>query len=193
MMIIRYPPVKTQKANLARFAHPPPENTLGSLQIKPSSLSSPRSALLRASSSSAQSAFVVWNGARSVAALPRALAQTSSSASRPPFLRLSRSRSVHVATSRSLTCFAGFARRPSLRSGKPFLPKGDALATALHNQISATPRRYFLRSHHKKIQLASATKKATLLEPHIAKPPLGATRSAFGDGKIKSNRKKSGG
>lgn len=193
MMIIRYPPVKTQKANLARFAHPPPENTFGSLQIKPSSLSSPRSALLRASSSSARSAFVVWNGARSVAKLPRALALTSSSASRPPFLRLSRSRSLHVASSRSLTCFAGFAPRPSLRSGKPVFPSGGALATALHHQISATPREFLGSCHHKKIQLDAANKTPTLQEPHIAKPPLGATRSAFGDEKIKSNRKKSGG
>ena len=140
MKIIRFPPCKAQNTNLARFAHPPP---LIMLYSPPSFhlrqvLRASRWYALRPPHCCANASSGM--GAPSFASLSRARAFSASSASRPPFLRLSRSRSRHVARSRSLTCFAGFARRPSLRSGKPALPSGATLATALHHQISATPR-----------------------------------------------------
>lgn len=171
MMFIRFQPCKAQNTNLARFAHPPP---LIMLWLLPSFLfrqvlrASLRYALRPPFCSAKTSS---GTDAPSIAPLSRALALLASAVFLPPLVRRSRSPARHVARAFSLTCFAGFARRPSLRSGKPALPAGATLPTALHNQISATPRKNLGRLHQ-----------TTLQEPHIAQPPLAATRSALGDG-----------
>ena len=141
MMFIRFPPCKAQNTNLARFAHPPPENTFGSLQIfhLRQVLRAPRCCALRPPQRCAFASS--GKDAPSFAPLSRALALSASAVFLPPFVRRSRSPARHVARAFSLTCFAGFARRPSLRSGKPALPSGATLPTALHHQISATPRK----------------------------------------------------